>query len=469
MSLYIKKCILILLELLICISCSTNASRDSASGKDFNTTITIHYKEEADKKYTKFQQYDKFFLNTNGIIDAPAHITENEKLKTTIKLNLNGPWLLLLGFTEFYIEPNNNLDIDFTVLKQTKTEYVDSIKINHGTAIIVRNSWGRVFLNRLFVSQLRNLSNRVEIEDVVSEKYLVLLSTKSINKLYSLYPEVKESKTIRDYFQEYFKQYFFSELCIHLNVLKENMRGEATAFSLSQFKKLSVKLSNDLTIKVRPYWFGMNKIFEQIINPEFKKFDYSYESIKPIIKDYDAVTQQYFFLLSLKEEYNLEDDNKQRNILRHKNITELTRYIAYPEFVPYIEKFKSGNNTEEFINDNIKKSILHDYNNQQIVFNDLFTKSSHRYILLDFCGSWCKPCMEELKEYKISPKLDTSSIVRPIWIFFENDDKDWLNVIKTYDLKKENCFLLQGDTTIQKNFGILFSWRGEFPHRFLFN
>jgi hypothetical protein len=457
-----------LLTLLIYLS-SIIGSNDPNLYKSFNTIITIHYTNEADKKFTKFQQYDKFFLNTYGIVEAPAHIIESEKLKTTIKLNLDKPSLLLLGFDEFYIEPNNNLDISFIVLKHTKTEYKDSIKINHGVGIVTRDNGEMVFLNKLFANQLKVASSKAEIEDIVSEKALITEATNSINKLYLLYPAYKESISIRDYFREYFKQYYFSALVYNLNIGMKNMSDDLKSFTLPRIKTLSILLSHDLKIKLRSYWFGMNKVFNQMLNPEFKKSLYSYQLIKSIIKDYDSITQQFFFLLSVKASYTLEDDNKTRDDIVRKNLNQLIEHVSYPEFMPYIKKFKSGNSSGDFINDDIKNCVLYDYDMQQIRFNDLFTKSSQQYILFDFCGSWCKPCLEELKEYKISKKLDTSSVVKPIWIFFENNNKDWLKVIEAYKLKKENCFLLQKDSVIQKNFSILFSWLAEFPHHFLFN
>ncbi len=126
-----KKYFLILLETIICLSCSAYSFTDYDSTKGFNTTITIHYNNESDKEYTIFQQYDLYSLKEFGIVEPPAHIIESEKLKTIIRLNLDKPSLLLFGFTEFYIEPNNNLDIDYSIIKHTKTEFKDSIKINH--------------------------------------------------------------------------------------------------------------------------------------------------------------------------------------------------------------------------------------------------------------------------------------------------------------------------------------------------
>ena len=81
------------------------------------------------------------------------------------------------------------------------------------------------------------------------------------------------------------------------------------------------------------------------------------------------------------------------------------------------------------------------------------------------------PCVKEIKEYSKTKKFDDSKNVRPIWIFFEKDKKAWFKVIEKYNLKKENCFLIDKKDVndFNKNFGRNYNWRGEFPHHSLFN
>lgn len=463
-----KKHIPMLLALLFCISCITSSSKESDLFKEFNTIITIHYKNEADKKFTKFQQYDEFFLNTYGIVEGPAHITEDGKLKTTIKLNLDKPTLLLLGFDELYIEPNDSLDIDYLVLKQSKTEFKDSIKINHGVGIITLQHGERAFLNKAFANQLKTVSNKAEIEHLVNGKTLNKEVENSFKKLYSLYPAYRDSINVRNYFHTYFKQYYFSTLTYKLNIGLKIMSNDIKSFTIPRIQRLSISLSQTPDVKLRTYWYGMNKVFEQILNPEFRNTLYSYQLIKPMIKNYDSTTQQFFLLLSIKAINSAEDDLISKNDVVQNNLNELIEHITNPKFISYIEKFKNGNSTAGFINDDIRKYTLLDFNMQPISFDAIFKNSSQKYLYLDFCGTWCKPCMEEIKQYSVHKKFESSAILKPIWLFFENNKTDWIKAIDKYNLKKENCFLVINDSILMKNFGLLFSWRGEFPHHFLF-
>ena len=239
------------------------------------------------------------------------------------------------------------------------------------------------------------------------------------------------------------------------------MGSDVKQYAVDQLKDLTEPLSKDQKVKTRSYWFGMNKFYEQILDDEFKKNLYSYNAISGMISNYDSITQQFFLLLSVKNNYHLIED-------KSAGMDQIIEHISFNEFKPWLEKYKQRNSSSGYINEDIGNCILYDHNMKQINFNELLQKSSQKYVYFDFCGSWCKPCIEEIKEYSISKKFDNSTTIKPIWLFFENNKKDWFRIIDKYNLKKENCFLLENDSTIQKNFGLLLSWQGEFPHHFLF-
>lgn len=434
--------------------------------ESYNTIITIHYKNESDKNFAVLQKYDDFRLNDYGIVSVPNCIIENQKLTTTIKLNIHTPCLLLLGFDELYIEPNNTLDIDYKVVKHTKTEFVNSIRINHGIGIILKND-DRGFLSTIFNNRLKNISNISEIKDVFSEANLTTAANKYIKNNYYGYFNLKHS--IQYFLQQYYIQKSFVQLMIASGKMIPEMTDSLKLDVRMQIKKLSESLSRNLQIKTWSYWFGMGKVYEMILDKEFKKVAYSHHAIQPVINNYDSTAQQYFFLLSVKT-HSTAFSNIGSGIDSIKNnLTQLLQQVSYEPFKQYIEKLKVGNFNVGFINENINNCMVYDYRLQKNFFKKIFTTASQKYILFDFCGSWCKPCLEEIKQYKVSNKLDTSSIIKPIWIFFENNKTDWLAVINKYGLKKENCFLVEDNDKFTKLFSISFSWQGEFPHHFLFD
>jgi hypothetical protein len=74
-----------------------------------------------------------------------------------------------------------------------------------------------------------------------------------------------------------------------------------------------------------------------------------------------------------------------------------------------------------------------------------------------------------MEEYTQSErKYDHSDMVRPIYLFFENNQKEWLKVVEKYHLAKENCFVVI-DKKLQTLMSRQFGWMGEFPHHFLFS
>ncbi|MEB2778690.1 hypothetical protein SYJ56_25505 [Algoriphagus sp. D3-2-R+10] len=152
----------------------------------------------------------------------------------------------------------------------------------------------------------------------------------------------------------------------------------------------------------------------------------------------------------------------------------LIEKLTYPAFKEYALQLDQDPNRgiekSGYINNEIRGARLFDVNDKELVFEDLFERTEQPYLLLDFSGSWCKPCLEEMSVYAKTAHLDNSKKVRPIWLFFENDKTKWLNVVEKYNLKKENCFLVVGESgpILKKQFALLFDWEGEFPHYFLF-
>lgn len=442
-------------------SISPGASKNSEN-KAYNTLIIIHYKSDADKAFTRFQQYDLFGLKDYGIIDPPAHKLENEELKTVIKFNLEKPMLLLLGFNEFYIEPNTTLDFDYFVIKQSKDEFTDTIRINSGTGFIIKKHSGTPFLNTGFVNRFGINSNGSQIDNILNKDALVKESMNTSQKIYSTYPNLIKSDSITSFIQQYDIQNNFLTLILKHKKLSPLISKNLQEYTTNKFKKLSEILSRDMTIKTRKYWIGMRNVYEQILDVKFKRDSFYYDRIKNKINNYDSITQQFFMILSMKDNYYLLSNDK-------FGFNTFFNKISFVPFISYLEEYKKKDNGSIMINSTLGNSMLYDYSLQKVRFNDLFTNSSQKYIYLDFCGSWCKPCLDEIEQYSIKKIFDNSAVLKPVWLFFENNKMDWFRVIDKYNLKKENCFLVIDDSIIKKSFSILFSWQGEFPHHFIFS
>lgn len=76
---------------------------------------------------------------------------------------------LLLGFNEFFIEPYIILEFDYGVIKQSKTQFIDTIRITKGSLVIKKHS-GPSFQNHQFTNKLNNKANPSE----ASVLYIIL-------------------------------------------------------------------------------------------------------------------------------------------------------------------------------------------------------------------------------------------------------------------------------------------------------
>lgn len=104
----------------------------------------------------------------------------------------------------------------------------------------------------------------------------------------------------------------------------------------------------------------------------------------------------------------------------------------------------------------------------KLKFSQLFLQTKQPFVIFDFCGSWCAPCLKEIEEYSKLKTLDASKTIRPIWLFFENDSLKWKNVVLKYGLKKRDCFLILDRSAFVPEFGKKYDWRREFPHHVIF-
>lgn len=172
---------------------------------------------------------------------------------------------------------------------------------------------------------------------------------------------------------------------------------------------------------------------------------------------------------------NLFKDGLLTNVSTKTEIDDFISKLKYPLFKLEALRINQtqtrGIEKSGYINNDIKKIEIFDTNNRKTTIGDLFKLTTQPYIIFDFCGSWCKPCIEEISDYAKTKHLDNSKKIKPIWLFFENDKKDWMGVVKKYGLKEDNCYVITGNDAqaLSKQFAILFDWQGEFPHHFLFS
>lgn len=457
---------LAIIALIAAWSC-TSAQKDENVHSTLNTTIRIHFKNESDKSTFTFQRYDPYFLEQYGIVSPPKHTLNETPIERIIKLQLYKPALLLFGFTEFFVSPGDSLDIDYTVLKQDKYVLLDTIKINHGIGIITLRHT-RLFLDKKFSEKLQSETDVNVITSFLNRDALRNGIDYSLGKLFSVYPSYKDSIRIRKYFKQYFEQYYFSTLMENLEKNFETIPEKSRKYIGDYIQHFAIDLDKNSEIKLRNFWYGMRKVYELTLNQEFKNRSFEYDSIRSLITSYSPQTQQFFLLLAVRNNWIPGVDRAIQNKV-NASLSAIGTHITSPDFRIFFEKFQKGNSRENQLDSAARYYTLFDNGMKKTTLDEIFKKTSQQFILIDFSGSWCAPCMEEIRKYIQFRKLDTSAVVKPIWLFFENNTKDWLTVLKKYKLKKENCFLVGDKEALSKSFAQRFLWRGEFPHYFLFD
>jgi thiol-disulfide isomerase/thioredoxin len=447
---------------LVCQACAEQNTSNSNASSSNNTSITIFFKNETDKKFAVFQQYEQYRLENYGIIPPPEHTTKETKLSKVINLSLDKPSLLLLGFNEFYIEPNDQIEIEYTIIKNTKQEFKDSFKILKGIAAMVNNGNDPFLLNMKYIDYIKSNLNYSQIVELLNEKRIRQESINAYSNFLLQNPQLKNSQIAKENLEDLSEQKYFVEILSKYDIIRPEMEKNTKLFYDSCIKSLSEVISNRQGNKFWPYWFGLKKTYEQIILGDNKKDSFSVDAMKNTISKYEKITQQYLLLLGVKNNYS---ENSYQKI----NLNEINSLLTISPFIKNLEKYKLPKTESTFLSDEVGSFSLLDFDLKQISLNEVFKNSSQKYVYLDFCGTWCKPCIEEIKRYNTTRKFENSTFVKPIWIFFENDSLSWKKIITTYNLKKEDCYLILSGKGFEEKFGQQYSWEGEFPHHFLFS
>lgn len=435
---------------------SKNCFADTIELNKYNTSITIHYDKEEDLDFLRLQQYDKYGFIDNLINAIPGIRETSGKLKKTVEFALSQPLVFLIDFNQFYIEPNEHVDVNYSILKNTIDEFENSFKINKGNIIQLSNNGMRIHPVRISFQTNSKYLIKADVEDYLDLK---LAKEKSFSKATEFLSQVSNAPiTLKrvSFFEQYNLDFYFASLTNYLKDEIKSMEADMKNFTKAKMIAFAKYLSAYSIQKERPYWTAMKNVYEITYADTFS--GNSINEILEELNDYDSITKQYFLLWTLKNKEDVTDSE----------LHLFTGQITFPGFQDQLRIIKEGGKgilTDEAL----KKAVLFNYDMQKISFNDLFEKTTQKYVFLDFSGSWCPPCIEDMTEYVKTKKFDSSLILKPIWLFFENNKTDWLKVIDRLGLKKENCYLVLDDEIISNYFSINLYWQGKFPHYFLFD
>lgn len=422
-----------------------------AQDTTYNTTIVVNLKKTSDKFFVKsFNQFTPYGLGPFLDTPPPYKVISSTPVKTHLKVNLTTTSELILGFQYFYINPGDSLNFDYETLLDTPEEVIDTIIVNHGNVLFRGISYKKTpgkFRWSIF-DTIRNLEDSSSINEYLSKENVTHLIAQYTEILFKYWPNLKGDKETREAIKQISLNEVYYEILFALNGYVSSSKKEY--FQKSVVEMLKYASEND-NLQYTTNWIRYLHIYKF-----FKSRDLNASEIISQFENCDEVIKQYILLNLLRD--GLLDESQVFNKItfapykefEEKIIQEVRRNVKLPEAIY---------NTEVF-----------DVYDSKHTLGEIFENSTQPYLLLDFCGTWCKPCIEAIARYAENKHLDNSKKVKPIWIFFENDKSKWVNILLKYQLKKENCFIITGNPSREliKEFTIHTGWKGEFPHYFLF-
>lgn len=448
-------------------SVNANKERGKDSPERGNTIIIINFKKNSDRYFTKFGQLNPMYFEPIIILPPQHELDTSNKLKTIIKLNLTAPNFLALGYSVFYVEPGDSVNINYQTLLSTKYDFKDSVTVNSGQVFFINRNGGDKYIKaKDFLNHFYKIAGSIKSADQMTE----YLSSKNINEAIDKYtkltfndhPNLGQSHLAFEKVKTITTNDFYLRLLYRLKYLHKNTKDELLKKSIQEFV---TRILNDVCAQtnVNIDAFSLGKYLA--IYNFFKALDFNENTIQEKFKRCNDTIKQYILLNCLKDGL----------LASRKDEKEVMDKFTYPLFREHAVKIykavNRGVEKEGFINNTIRNVEIFDVKDNKVLFGDLFKSTMQPYIIIDFCGSWCKPCIDEISLYKQTKNLDKSKKIRPIWLFFENDKTKWLNIVKENNLKAENCFVILGNDSkvISKEFALLFDWQGEFPHHFVFS
>ncbi|RAI85625.1 TlpA family protein disulfide reductase [Algoriphagus yeomjeoni] len=452
--------------LLISVSCYSQNSEVLPNEKKgiYNTTIVVNLKKDVDRKYlSSLGLRNPLAFDPLYLPPPPFTLDTSANLKTVIKTNIEKPTYLTLGHYIFHIEPGDSLNMDFEVLSQPKESFKNIITINHGNVFFIwKGPSGLLFdkyLNSI-TNSLKDLKTADQIAELTSRESLRSMADSCTALIYKDHPNLKRDSSTFETVKKYGAKELLGRLAyrlahLYINTKDGSIRSAIETSQMNMLEYASLQ-EEDYDDPVTLGYYGSVFYF-------FKEMGLDAQAILERFYSSNDTVKQYVQL-------NLFNDG----MLSEEQELALVDQLTYPAFKEYALQLDQDPNRgiekSGYVNNEIRGARLFDVNDKELAFDELFKTTAQPYLLFDFSGSWCKPCLEEMAVYEETKHLDNSKKVRPIWLFFENDKTKWLNVVEKYNLKKENCFLVVGESgnILRKQFTLLFDWEGEFPHYFLF-
>ncbi|WP_157741049.1 TlpA family protein disulfide reductase [Mucilaginibacter xinganensis] len=357
--------------------------------------------------------------------------------------------------------------MNFETLIQTKFDYKDSTHINSGNVFFtLYNGHPQPQIDAYranFSAALNHIGTRNGLDIFLSEKHIHQLADSYARLILKEFPNIKADEKLSNEIKKYcyinVTRFLIYDLCLSYKKptknpeIKNNIATNVNRIITGYHSQKDLFSSPDYWMPYSRAYFFYKDALKLDYNGIIEKFDHCNDTVK-----------QYIILRCFRDGITgMQKVNGSFSYALEK--------FTYPPFkeaaLKYLSDPNLGSQISRNLNSTLRNTEIFDTNDKKLQYLDVFKTSTQSYILFDFCGTWCKPCLDEIAQYSQNQHLDNSAKVKPIWLFFENDKTKWIAVIEKYHLKKENCFIIL-DKGFINEFAKSFNWAQEFPHHFLF-
>lgn len=452
-----------------------------AEQKSFNTTIVQICKNKKDTASSDIVLYHDYALGDSTL--KPFAIIDNKhSLKRIYRLYLGfeNPATFSVGRNHsafLHIQPGDSVAFEEGISHKDASGSGVDFKILTKAGLKLPNLYaGNIFPQPFpeltYGDEFNHNGNADSATDLWLKKALNLDEIKK-NAQYDVSEYVKrnpfysDSRDKKKYLTSWFEQMIFRE---NENLLfsKYNQIFEKDSALHKKVDSAILSLAADIDqqdqIKTINYWVAIRNIYNDILSKMANNYHYNVDSLEEVLKSFDDTTRQYIWLTMLGDS---------SSSLMNNNVawTEVANKISFGKFQPYLKDYLSRKFTTgpDYLNVALRSVRLYNTGLQEITLDSIFRSTQQPYLLLDFCGTWDSASMKQIVDYSKSEKLNNNNTVRPVWLFFENIPKDWLKVIKEYNLPVQDCFFVKNYLKMTQNFTSRFNWHNDFPHYFLFN
>jgi hypothetical protein len=425
----------------------------------YNTVIVQIF----DKNISDAKQWsDITFMDNYGLSrykKIPLSITDIDSTKKIIRVNIKDYEIFNHNgmMPDFLLKPGDSLVYHISYFYKNKYDwginYDFENKVNPKLESIIEDTLNRSQINKfsLYFPHNNNLLNRnnykTTIDNIFTKQNLLSTAITTAQAYFKKHPDSARTEKTKQFITDYYtSEILVSPIISVLN--KDSVKYYITRSLLN----LIQEIDKTIQYKTFHYWWVIHSLYSEINNNANNiPFD-----ISAFEKNLSSETQQYWQTLDIEKRIKNGADT---STIDYSSIT-------IPEFVDYINNLKQKANNG-LLPDDVATIEVYNYDYKTIDLKTLFHNTSTKFLMFDMCGSWCKPCMENIQTYSLNKPFDTSAIITPYWMFCENDTLSWKKVIEKYHLKKENCFLIKSENAIN----ILtktYMWEREFPHYFIF-